>query len=483
MADYINRPAQHSPSPKPSAFNPAIAVLLLLLLAALGYIGYEKYLKQQEKTDTATPAEQSAAGDAAGDILVIPDPSGHDRSLADLGTRPDWSVLDVWQETITREDFLRLLTGVYTIGDTWKRYITVNSDHAIIRTDTRVKDATYRLNFSPEISEVSPQRNWSSAGDLIPGTREKPLAGLHIAIDPGHIGGDFAKTEERWFKIGDNKPVMEGNMTLATAKLIKKGLRKLGARVYLIRGKNEPVNPLRPADYLPQATAKARSLGKTDEGTIKSIQDRFFYRTGEIRARARRVNLAFKPDLVLCLHYNAEAWDDPEQPTLTENNHYHILLHGAMTSSEVAHDDERFEMLVKILQRTHDEAKPIGMYAAHALAMATGLPAYEYEPLSSRARKVEGPAKGVWARNLLANRIYQCPVVYFEPYVMNNKEVHDRIQMGDYEGTRTVSGVERKSIYREYADAVVLALREYYLTHRVIYEPEEEEEADADPGS
>ena len=467
----ISRPSSY-PRKKRSSFNPVIILLLILLAAAGCYIAIQH--QRQKEIENEAPLVNSVQDALEGDVVVTPTPGGHDNSLADLGTRPDWTVLDVWQNTITREDFLRLLTEVYTVGDTWKRYIQVNNDHAIIRTDTRKKDATYQLNFAPVLSEASPRRTWSSAGDLSPGTQDKPLAGVHIAIDPGHIGGEFAKLEGRWFKIGENKPVMEGHMTLLTAKLIKQQLVKLGARVYLIRGKNVPVNAKRPADYREAAVAKARSLGKLDEASITSIQNRFFYRTGEIRARARRVNLAFRPDLVLCLHYNAEAWDDPADPTLTEKNHYHVLLHGAVTSSEIAHDDERFETIVKILQRTHDEEKPLGMYIAHALGLATGLPHFDYDPLSPRAKKIPGPAKGVWARNLLANRIYQCPVIFLEPYVMNNKEVHERVQLGDYTGTKTVNGVERKSIYREYADAVVLALKEYYLAHRVIYDPEGE---------
>ena len=219
---------------------------------------------------------------------------------------------------------------------------------------------------------------------------------------------------------------------------------------------------------------KARSLGKTDEETISRYQNKFFYRTGEIRERARRVNLAFSPDLVLCLHYNAEAWGDPEKPSLTDNNHYHVILHGALTSDEIAHDDERYEMLVKILQRSHDEEKPLGMYTAHSLGLATKLPAYEYSPAMSQAKRIDADAvPGLWARNLLANRLYQCPVIFLEPYVMNNQEVHDRVQLGDYDGTRMINGEQKKSIYREYADAVVLALREYYLDHRIIYEPQE----------
>jgi hypothetical protein len=38
--------------------------------------------------------------------------------------------------------------------------------------------------------------------------------------------------------------------------------------------------------------------------------EKLFYRVSEIHARAKKVNNTIKPDLVLCLHYNAEAWGD-----------------------------------------------------------------------------------------------------------------------------------------------------------------------------
>jgi len=72
----------------------------------------------------------------------------------------------------------------------------------------------------------------------------------------------------------------------------------------------------------------------------------------------------------------------------------------------------------------------------------------------------------VYARNLLATRLYRCPVVYCEPYVMNSREGFERIQAGEYEGTRTFNGVERKNIYREYSDSLVDGLVEYYRKAR-----------------
>ena len=464
----------------PGKIKLLITALVLLLLGAGGYI-----LIQHQRLQQSPPVTPSAASDQTSDLpadspadakpdgSVVPVlPGGHDTTLADLGTRPDWYVLDLWQETITHDDFLRLLTKVYTVDDSWKRYISVKADHAIIRTDSHQPDAFYRLNFSQHFNDSSPDRSWKSVHDLPPTSPNKPLADLKIAIDPGHIGGEFAKIEQRWFKIGDNKPVMEGELTLTTARLIKRQLIALGAKAYLTRGKNIPVNPHRPEYYRELATAKARSLGKTDEATIKRYQEKFFYLTGEIRARSRRVNLAFQPDLVLCLHYNAESWADPSNPTLTTKNHYHVLVHGALTSGELAHDDERFEMLTKILQHNHEAEKGLGISIAKSLGKATGLPAYNYKANSKRAKKVDG-ADGLWARNLLANRIYQCPVIFPEPFVMNNQEVHDRVQLGNYKGTKKVNGVERKSIQREYADAVVEGVKQYYLNNRVIYRAEE----------
>jgi N-acetylmuramoyl-L-alanine amidase len=468
-----------------------IAALLSLLLLAGGCIlllrqDLQEAQQTQEITDqqlttqtpstpptkhpAPTPADTPSKNNKQNPIVLAPIlPGEHDTTLSDLGTRPDWQTLDLWQETITHDDFLRLLTTVYTVDDSWKRYITVKPDHAIILTDSHKPGATYRLDFAPNFNDSTPDRSWQSVDDLPPATRKKPLTGLRIAIDPGHIGGEFAKMEERWFKIGDNKPVIEGELTLTTAKIIKRQLRALGAKTYLVRGSNEPVNPNRPEFYRDLAIAKAKSLGKTDEATIQRFQKKFFYLTGEIRARARRINLAFRPDLVLCLHYNAESWADPNNPTLTANNHYHILLHGALTASELAHDDERFEMLTKILQHNHDEEQGLGIALSQSFAKITGLPAYEYEPHSSRARKISG-ADGLWARNLLANRIYHCPVIFLEPYVMNNREVHDRVQLGNYKGTRTVNGVTRQSLQQEYANAVTEGLKNYYLSRRIIYD-------------
>jgi hypothetical protein len=121
-------------------------------------------------------------------------------------------------------------------------------------------------------------------------------------------------------------------------------------------------------------------------------------------------------------------------------------------------------MIRRLLSRAYDEELPLADTVAAAMSKETKLPAFQY-PTTLTTTKV-GSTGYVYARNLLATRLYRCPVVYCEPYVMNSRDGFARIQAGDYEGARNINGVERKSIFREYADSVTDGLAEYYRAAR-----------------
>jgi hypothetical protein len=127
------------------------------------------------------------------------------------------------------------------------------------------------------------------------------------------------------------------------------------------------------------------------------------------------------------------------------------------------YDDQRLEMLENLLSSTFPEELAASDHVANALAAATKLPPYAYTT-GNAVRAAENPY--VWARNLLANRLYHAPVVFLEPYVMNSEVIWERVQAGDYEGEQMLGGEMRRSIYREYADAVVEGLRDYYSKAR-----------------
>lgn len=402
-------------------------------------------------------------------------PASYDSHQSLLGAAPDWSRLDAYQETISKEEFLQLLEEVYTIGDDWKQWFEVGEDHVAIRMSAADSEKIYNLAFKTEPGEGSVARFWRNKSELQGRTADRPLAGIRIAIDPGHIGGSFASVEERRFVLTEGSPpIQEGNMTLTVASILVDQLEVLGASVSLLRDTNDPVNPFRVEDYFEYAEAKLKSQNATvTKETIRREAAKLFYRNGEIRARSILVNHEIKPDLVLCLHFNASAQMYPQIPTLDEHEHFHMILNGGYTTNEIAHDDERFLMVLKILQGVHEEEAGLSKFAAASFVEETQLEAYRYSPNSSRAVNVDGNPY-LWARNLLANRLYNCPVVYFEPYLQNGKDSYTRMQMGEYQGLRYVNGKVRESIYREYVNAVTKGLVAYY-THvdpEPILEPE-----------
>lgn len=402
-------------------------------------------------------------------------PKVYNEHLSALGHAPQWESLDAYQYTVSRDEFVRLLSNVYSVGTYWEDWFLLEEDHVLIRTHASDLSKTYKLAFKNEVVEAEPKKFWRARSELGVRSESAPLLGLRIAIDPGHIGGDYAEVEHRRFVLSEGSPpIQEGNMTLTVAEHLVNQLESLGATVHLLRDENKPVNPFRPQDYYGYAKAKleANKLAVTEQ-SVKREAEKLFYRNGEIRARAELVNNELKPDIVLCLHFNAAAQPDPDKPQLLEDEHFHMILNGAYTKGEMAHDDERFKCVFKILQGNHAEEAKLTAAAAASFHHESGLPAYQYAADSSRAVNVDGNPF-LWGRNLIANRLYDCPVLYFEPYLMNGKDSYKRMQVGDYTALGFVNGKLRPSIFREYVDAVTKGLVNYYTAiEEVEKQPEE----------
>ena len=396
--------------------------------------------------------------------------------LSPLTPAPDWTRLEAFQETMTREEFQRLLDKVYAPGGASAGMIEVReNDAAILKTLTPAEP--FFLRFAKDVASAkAPPRNWRAAAALPPAPEDRPLEGVRLALDPGHIGGEWALMEERSFQLGKDTPVREGDMTLLVAKLAAPQLRALGAEVSLVREASVPSSPftmdaLRPAarkelQLMAVVSPRENYDGERDPLKVNTVQwqaERLFYRIAEIHERARKVREKIRPDLTVCIHFNAEDWSDPANPVFTGRNDLHVMVNGCFSTGELRFDDQRFEMLLRLLTRSHAEELVAAAPIAKALADATGLPPFTY--FGGNAVRA-GASEYIWARNLLANRIFECPVVYLEPYRMNNAETYARIRAGDYEGGREIAGKMRRSIFREYADAIVAGVRAHFSTSR-----------------
>jgi N-acetylmuramoyl-L-alanine amidase len=357
--------------------------------------------------------------------------------VARLGSSPDWSELDPFQRTITREEFVYLLQHCYARSpEEFDDLIFIQEDRALILKQSNFPEkGWYDLRFRTQnhLSTDAP-KFWKRPVDLtdLEPNSTRPLEGLTIAIDPGHIGGKWVTWDDRHFKIGkDTIEVREGEMTLTVAKILERDLSLLGAKVVLTRYTNDPVTEERietlqeeARDYL-----KERNLVPSS-GLIASTAKKMFAISSEIRSRGDLLNEKIQPDLALCLHFNASPWNS-RRPAFRSPNHLHLLINGCYSGGEMKEDDTRFEMIMRILQRVYYEELALSDIIANKMRKETRLPAFHYDGTNGMS---VNDNELVWARNLLANRVFFCPVVFFEPYCMNHREIHARVQEGEYPG-------------------------------------------------
>lgn len=384
--------------------------------------------------------------------------------IARLGEFPDWSLLDPYQGTITREEFVYLLQHCYARKpEEFEGLIHIQPDRALILKQSNFPEkGWYILRFRTDRPIPLPAPNfWRRPVDLpdLPANSTRPLEGLRVAIDPGHIGGKWVTWDDRHFRIGkDTIEVREGEMTLRVAKILERDLSLLGATVLLTRDTNNPVTEERVETLQEEARSYLVQRGAVPSSSlIASTAKKMFAISSEIRTRGEQLNARIQPDIALCLHFNASPWG--RRPSFRSSNHLHLLINGCYSRGEMSEDDTRFEMIMRIVQRVYHEELALADELSETMQKETRLPAFHYDGTNGMA---VNDNEFVWARNLLANRVFFCPVVFFEPYCMNHREIYDRVQEGEYDGLREINGVYRKNIYQEYADGITAGLVNYY---------------------
>ena len=407
--------------------------------------------------------------------------------LSPLAPTPDWSVLQGYQQTITRGEFTRLINNVYSIDGAFWKYADIDDKRVIVYSDTAKQHPLLNLAFAPSDAACLPLP-YKYKTQAVSQDTALPLKDIKIALDPGHIGGDWAKLEARYFKLGDDPPVEEAKLNLITCERLAERLQADGATIIWAKHDYEPVTHLRPDDLHreaiaalaghPTSTNNANGYtpsflfglplthGSTRHSTQAGAEERvdneaalLFYRVAEIRARGDVVNRQH-PDLTICVHYNADDWGDPDNPSLIGHSKLVIFTNGAYESSELAYDDYKYDMLRKLLDRTAVQEERGCALVGQSMLDTLKYPPEVYPGTYFAHHVTDVPS--VYARDLLANRIYHGPVIYCEGPYMNARDAYYRIIAGDYLGTRTIQGETVPSIYRDYATAVERGVLKYF---------------------
>ena len=454
----------------------AIAAHALLLACGAHAWGQSTILPPPEPAAPPAATPGPAAESVITKVETTPQDPTRFAKLSTLGRAPDWTRLEAFAKTMTRAEVETALKDIYTDGSTFPVPWRIESDALVIQTGDPARPEV-RVPFAARAEPLPySTRSWHRVAELPPLGDKPPLTDIHIAIDPGHIGGNYAAMEERYLSFQAPEAIQEGTLSLITAQVLAERLRALGAYVSLVRENLEPVTTRRPADLRDTALQVLKDAGfpepaesydgKTGDAKIITVQwqsEKLFYRVSEIHARGDKVNKDIKPDLVLCLHYNAEAWGNATSPQYSPVNHYHVLVNGCYSPAEVEQADVRFEMFHRLLSRIHEEELPLADAISKGVADATHLSHYVYTtPNAKRVTK----NLGVYARNLLANRLYDSPVVYLEPFVMNHEETYRRLLAGHFIGRTLIAGRLQTSAIEDYVRGVTQGLVSYFQSHR-----------------
>lgn len=365
-----------------------------------------------------------------------------------------WHELDRYQETITRKEFDRLLTRFFNPSKAIYSYLDINDNRVIIYNDTGKTKADFTLRFAPNDAACKCSTfSFKTIADLnaLKNPADKPLKGVKIALDPGHIGGKWADMEERQISWANYPVIREGDANLIVAKKVKPRLEALGATVMMTHDTSDPVTPTRPADYMAEAAA---------EGKGHRQAEMYFYRREEIYVRGQNLKTKFQPDFTISLHFNATELSGGGE--ITHDNRHAIFMEAAFGPDEVSREMWRYFLFAKLLERAIPMEGAMGDFLTEEILKVAPLRANAYAWTKYTCPINDNPYNN--GRNLAMTREFPGPTVLCEFFYMNNPWTAARMTAGDYSGTKHIEGAggNYRSIYEDYADAVVNAVRRLF---------------------
>ena len=310
-----------------------------------------------------------------------------------------------------------------------------------------------------------------------------PLTGLRVALDPGHLGNtlELAELEGKYVKVRptDSRPGMafwEGDLTLATAHIVRKELEKLGATVMMTRQRpgQSAMGPLYAdwrknfflADVEKEVKAGRLSSSKAKfwrtDATENDIYRRFF-NILDLRARADKIN-DFQPHLTLIIHYNVDKdnWDRRDREGFFEPgfaNYSMAFVPGNLGVGNLRTLKGRVNFLRLLVGPYIRESVRLSATYLKANTHFTHVPIVDKqeEPDYLIDRCTPTPETGVYGRDLALTRLVNSPLCYGESLCQDNW----RELMWLDKRNMVVGEITTSTRVRLVADAYVQAVKEF----------------------
>ena len=277
----------------------------------------------------------------------------------------------------------------------------------------------------------------------------KPLSGLKVLIDPGHMGGEEWDQRTGKFVSVNGRKVSEGDLNLWTALVTAKKLIALGATVQLTRDRVGTVSPytlenfdsspfLRGyfyksiddwmAPYLDKPVDELKRIIVSAPETRKAyteIQRLQFYIFGEdLEARARQMD-QFQPDITLVVHYDASKNDQLQNSVQS----LEAFIPGAFRANETGSRKSKALALKHLLEvRRWNQTVELADSVTDAMSKSLSIPRLN-KPEAFTGFRVRD---GVYTRNLYLNqRLKSGLMVYLECLHYDHVNEHARLAVKD----------------------------------------------------
>lgn len=273
--------------------------------------------------------------------------------------------------------------------------------------------------------------------------RLKPLEGLRVALDPGHLAHDMemAEIEGKYVKMLPSKATkgkkiafFEAAHTLATALFLKEKLQALGATVLMTRSRLDDY-PLGLSYFEWEKTQAEQGMQEAlEKGFIDSVRAEkirnnevgekehftWVYNQLDLRRRAELIN-GWKPHLTVIIHYNITqaAWRDRNRlgffPAATDN-FCMTFTPGSFMRGELQRPVDRLSFARLLLSADLDRSVSLSTAVVDEFHKKLKIPyVTETSPTSYIERAcVYAGSPGVYARNLSLSRLIASPLVYGE---------------------------------------------------------------------